>query len=79
LGEAGKDSGKLKISAAKLGRGEVELMAIAADDRGRDVQSRPWKVKINGEIRDKPEVITPPPPPPKTESPAPPAKPAGGG
>jgi hypothetical protein len=80
LGEAGKDSGKLKISAAKLGRGEVELMAVASDERGRDVQSRPLKVKINGEIRDKPEVITPPPPaPPKTESPAPPAKPAGGG
>jgi hypothetical protein len=80
LGEAGKDSGKLKISAAKLGRGEVELMAVASDERGRDVQSRPLKVKINGEIRDKPEVITaPPPPPPKAESPAPPAKPAGGG
>ncbi|MFO0454796.1 MAG: hypothetical protein ACK5Z0_02200, partial [Planctomycetota bacterium] len=80
LGEVGKDSGKLKISAAKLGRGEVELMAVASDERGRDVQSRPLKVKINGEIRDKPEVITtPPPPPPKPESPAPPAKPAGGG
>jgi len=76
LGEVAKDSGKLKISAAKLGRGEVELFAVAADERGRDVRSRPLKLKINGEIRDKPELITPPPPPPKPETPA---KPAGGG
>jgi hypothetical protein len=76
LGEVVKDSGKLKISAAKLGRGEVELSAVAVDERGRDVRSRPLKLKINGEIRDKPELITPPPPPPKPETPA---KPAGGG
>lgn len=63
LAEAGRDGEVVKIPAGKLGRGEVELQAIAADERGRDVRSRPLRVKITGEIRDKPEVVTPPPTP----------------
>lgn len=70
LAENGAAAAKFSVPASKLGRGEVELFAVARDQRGREVRSRPLKVTIKGPVRDKPLVITQPPPPPPKKPPA---------
>lgn len=77
LAENGGNSASFSLPARKLGRGEVDLIAVTLDERGREVRSRPLKVTVTGSLRDQPEVVNIPPDP-KPESPPVPAKPPGG-